>query len=567
MTKYTSENGEITERISLSDASKKAPKILARGDSLLLGEGAAPTLNDLAGALQFALGDGRIWLSDERIVLMQARVFGKLRASMIQEMGMDRTREQCMKVGWDEGVKLAELVQKRFSQDDLTAALAAGPRLHTMEGYAKVVAKRFEFDAARKQYLGEFYWFDSAEGTEHVRNFGICDCPVCWMQTAVPSGYSSTLLGFPVIFREVECVAQGAERCVVIGKDADSWGGDVPEIELFGFSKPTEKRARPWTPPSTVSVAPKKPDTPTDEIIGTSPAIQRARRLLDKVVAFSEPVMLLGEAGTGKEHFATYLHKRGAAPNGPFVSVNCSMFEESGAQNAAAFFDSDGYLDQAKGGTLFLNDFVSLPKSIQSKLAMILRNKEQDRSFRVIAASGMSPVDAVAQGRLRSDLQYYLSVLPIQVPPLRDRRDDLPDLIQHFLDRHLKRHVKPVEGLSGQVFDMLLRYDYPGNLRELSNLIERGIIYAEPGGLIEANHVFSMVENAPKMARRIGEDGGVYRPKSLADVHRERTLEEVETETIRSALLEHDWNISAAARALGLTRAKLDYRVKKLKLR
>ena len=565
MTKNASQNYENAGRISLSDASKRAPKILERGDSLLLDEGAPPTLNDLAGALQFALGDGRIWLSDERIVLMQTRVFGKLRAQMINEIGMDRTREYCMRLGWEEGVKLAELVKTRFSQNDMTKALAAGPRLHTMEGYAKVVTKRFEFDVAKKMYLGEFLWFDSVEGTEHLHSFGVCDCPVCWMQTAVPSAYTTTLLGYPIIFREAECVGQGAERCVVIGRDAASWGDDVPELEVFGLTETKPKKSAPWQPPMTVPGPTRKAQTRRDEVIGKSPAILRTSRLIDKVVPFSEPVLLLGEAGTGKQFFAKLLHKRGANPNGPFVVVNCSVYSDFSSAQPDPFFGAGGFVEQAAGGTLFLNDFVELAPALQAKIALYLQSKQMGADgMRIVAATGTSPIDAVTSGALRSDLQYFLSVLPIQVPPLRDRRDDLPELIQHFLDLHMTRHGKPLKGLASGVYDMLLRYDFPGNLRELSNLIDRGIIYAEPGGLIEANHVFSVTENAPRMARRIGDDGGIYRPKSLADVHRERTLEEIEVDAIRTALVETDWNISAAARKLDITRARLDYRIKKL---
>ena len=561
-----SSNNENVTRISLKEASQQAPDLLARGDSLKLDEGAPPTLNDLAGALQFALGDGRIWLSDERMVLLQTHVLGKLQARMINDIGMDRTRDHYMRVGWEEGVRLAELIKNRFSQDDLTAALAAGPRLHTMEGFAKVVTKRFEFDATKKHYFGEFFWFDSVEGSEHLRNFGICNTPVCWMQTGVPSGFSSTLLGFPVIFRELECVAQGAERCVVVGKDAESWGGDVPELELFGLTTSKKRRTTPWQPPTFVPMPDSRPPGPKDEIIGSSPGIQRVKRLIEKVVTFVEPVVFVGEAGTGKEHFAQYLHATGPLSKGPFVPVNCSAYQEA-APAEDPFFGSGGFMEQAKGGTVFLNDFVSLSPGTQAKLAAHLRDN-QSKSFetRVIAATGESPLAAAEDGRLRTDLHYLLSVLPIQLPPLRQRRDDLPALIEHFLDRHLKRHPKALSGLSGPLYDMLLRYNYPGNLHELSNLIERGIIFAEAGGMIDIQHVFSVVENAPKMGRRISSEGSIERPKNLAEVQGRRTLEDLEIETITLALNDADWNISEAARALGLTRAKLDYRVKKLKL-
>lgn len=557
----------MTTRISLTEASRRAPKILEKGDSLLLDEGAPPTLNDLAGALQFALGDGRIWLNDERMVMMQTNVLGNLRAAMIADMGMDRTREACSRVGWAQGVQLAELVTKRFKQDNLTAALAAGPRLHTMKGFTKVVTKRFEFDAVKQEYLGEFYWHDSVEGTEHLRSFGVCDCPVCWLQVAVPSGYTTTLLGFPVIFREVECVGQGAQRCVVIGKDADSWGDAVPELDVFGLREKKPRKSAPWTPPSDIRIAPKSDPRALGDIVGSSAAVQRARRLVEKVAGFGEPVLLMGEAGTGKEHFARFLHSRGATPEGPFVPVNCSVFTGTPDAEVDTLFGPSGLLQQAKGGTLFLNDVVSLPANLQARLALILHDRDRRRlPFRIVAATGVHPLEAMTAGKLRADLQYFLSVLPIQIPPLRERRDDLPELIAHFLQLHMRRHNKPLDRLTGAVYDMLLRYDYPGNMRELSNLIERGVIYAEPGGMIDITHVFSVIENAPQVARRVHSDGAIYRPKSIAEVHGERTLEDMEIEVVRSALIEADWNVSAAARKLGLTRAKLDYRMKKFRL-
>ena len=181
----------MVKRISLTEASRRAPRILARGDSALLEEGAPPTLADLAGALQFALGDGRIWLNDERMVLMQTSVLGDLRRAVVAALGTAAAASLFRKTGWQQGVELADLVTKRFHQEDLTYALAAGPRLHTMEGYVKVTTKRFEFDVARGHYHGEFHWHDSTEAAEHIRHHGLSETPACWLQVGVPSGYTT----------------------------------------------------------------------------------------------------------------------------------------------------------------------------------------------------------------------------------------------------------------------------------------------------------------------------------------------------------------------------------------
>ena len=564
MTKGASANSEIGQRISLSEASRRRPRILQRGDSLLLDEGAAPTLNDLAGALQFALGDGRIWLNDNRMVLMQTEALGALQAQMISDMGMDHTRAQCMRIGWAEGVKLAELIKSRFAQEDLTAALAAGPRLHTLEGYAKVVTKRFEFDASKKTYHGEFYWIDSVEGTQHVQNFGVCDCPVCWMQVGVPSGYSSTLLGFPVIFREIECVGQGAPRCLVVGRHVAGWDDDIPELSIFGLSRPGARKSAPWNPTSALLPGPAAPTRHEDVIIGTSMAIQRTKRLLEKAAPFGESVMLLGEPGTGKDFFARHLHLQGATPKGPFVAVNCGALQDGSPTAQEEFFGADGLLSRARGGTLFLNDLQAMGSSHQAKLAAYLHDRATRRpEFRVIAATGTSPMDAMARGQFRADLHNLLSVLPIEVPSLRERRDDIPLLVSHFLTMHRKRHGKVVQGLSGAAFDVLLRYDYPGNVRELSNLIERGLIFAEAGAFIEISHMFSALEKLPELARNT-------KPHVAAGAgpaqDGKSTLEAVEIDVLRSALIAADWNVSEAARKLGISRPKLDYRIRKFAL-
>jgi two-component system, NtrC family, response regulator HydG len=553
----------MTERISLTEASRRAPRITARGDSRLLEEGAPPTLADLAGALQFALGDGRIWLSDERMVMMQAQVLGSLRRDVIKRIGVDAARSLFYRTGWRQGQLYADLVRKRFNQDDLTAALAAGPRLHTMEGFVKVTTKRFEFDIKRGHYHGEFHWHDSTEAVEHLNAFGVADCPTCWMQIGAPAGFTTALLGQPVIFREVECMGMGAERCVVIGRNAAAWGKDVPELDEFAPAMPRPKN-KPWNPAAT-DPKPQKPDMP-HAIIGKTVAIERARRLLERVAGYDEPVIFLGEAGTGKEFFARRLHEIGRTPKGPFVMINCDAFAET------PLFGKDGAIERAHGGTLFLNDLFSLPRPLQSQLAAHLNAAPaSSKPFRMMSATSTTPKDAVASGAFRADLFYRLSLLPILIPPLRDRRDDLPMLIDHFVQIHSRSHRKPLRNIASAARDLLMRYDFPGNVRELSNMIERGVIYAEPGGDLEISHIFTGIEQIPEFVDGLHASGKIVRRRphvggALVEPADARSFEELEQKTYLSALAAADGNVSAAARALGLSRAKLDYRLAKLGL-
>jgi len=550
-------------RISLTEASRRAPRITARGDSRLLEEGAPPTLADLAGALQFALGDGRIWLNDERMVMMQTHVLGHLRKQLIERMGIVAAQEVFYRTGWVQGEKYADLVQKRFKQTDLTACLAAGPRLHTMEGFVKVTTKRFEFDIARGHYHGEFHWHDSTEAQEHLTHFGVSDRPTCWMQTGTPAGFTTALLGQPVIFREVECAGMGAERCVVIGRNAAAWGDDVPELSHWQPAAPRPRKA-PWTPPPEMPSPAPAPQVP-HPIIGRTAAIERARRLLERVAGYDEPVLFLGEPGTGKEYFARRLHEIGRNPSGPFVSVNCDGLGEG--PSATPLIGPEGALTRAEGGTLFLNDIFALQPGQQSALATLLSSEGVRPRVRILSASSAAPRGALNAGTFRADLYFRLSLLPVVIPPLRERRDDLPTLIDHFLRLHSRKHGKPLRRVAGAALSLLLRYDFPGNVRELSNMIERGVIYAEPGGDLEISHLFTGIEEMPEFVEGLHVSGRIVRRAAAGEaVPDGLTFTEIEAETYDKALRAAGGNIAAAARALGLTRAKLEYRLRKLGL-
>ena len=174
--------------ISLAEVARAHNPTPSQGKSSHLDQQASPTLKDLAEVLHFSLGDGRIWLNDQRMVLIQSVVLGRLRAEIIDAFGLETAKAMFMRVGYIQGVRDAELIQKRFPQEDLTHALAAGPRVHTLEGFVKVTTKHFEFDRSKGTYFGEFDWDDSSEAAEHVASYGLASAPVCWMQTGYPSG-------------------------------------------------------------------------------------------------------------------------------------------------------------------------------------------------------------------------------------------------------------------------------------------------------------------------------------------------------------------------------------------
>lgn len=582
--------------VSLADVSKSTGKILSKGAFSQLDTGASPTLSELTEALHFALGDGRIWLNDQRMVLMQSQVLGRLRQEIIDAFGMAVAKGIFMRVGYMQGVRDAELIQKRFPNQDLTHALAAGPRVHTLEGFVKVETKQFEFDSDKGTYFGEFYWHDSSEAGEHVAYHGLASEPVCWMQTGYPSGYTSSLFGRPVIFREIECSAMGAPRCYVVGQNAEEWGDDAPERGFLGleWSRPVRSGRRPAIPDDAKKVSPatEAAQTPSDPVVGVSASFLRARLMVEKVADTEATVLLLGETGVGKELFSQQLHRLSLRAAGPFVALNCAAIPDTlveselfGVEKGAftgAVASRPGYFERAHGGTLFLDEIASLAYSAQGKLLRALQERVIERvggiktvpvDVRVIAASNVDLADEVRAGRFRQDLYFRLCVFPIAIPPLRERRDDIPLLVDHFLRLFRERHRRSVVGLTRRAMDALLAYSFPGNIRELQNLIERGVIFADAGGWIDVQHLFTAGEAFPvfqqsltEAGRIVAADGTSAVPVRQGILKSASDLRLAELELYQTALGQTGGNVSAAARSLGLSRAKLEYRLRKLGL-
>ncbi len=433
--------------ISLAEASRKTGKMLTRGAFSERDTGAAPTLSDLTEALHFALGDGRIWLNDQRMVLMQSLVLGRLRQEIIDAFGLETAKGIFMRVGYMQGVRDAELIQKRFPPETLTHALAAGPRVHTLEGFVKVTTKQFRFDLQKGTYFGEFYWDDSSEAAEHLASYGIAAEPVCWMQTGYPSGYTSTLFGRPVIFREIECAGMGAARCLVVGQHADGWEKDAPERHYLGLDwKARPKRAAPRSLPATAASRTAGTTRPRRTTIRSSASrrVLRTRLMLEKVADTNATVLFIANPASarscsrasciGSARGRADPSCRSTAPRSPKPSSNPSCSASSAGvhrrgpvarrlfrarERRHAFLGRDRVLTYRAQGKVL--------RAIQErKIERVGGTKTVPIDVRVVAASNVDLSEEVRAGRFRQDLYFRLCVFPIVIPPLRDRRDDIP---------------------------------------------------------------------------------------------------------------------------------------------
>src|SRR5882724_646006 len=305
------------------------------------------------------------------------------------------------------------------------------------------------------------------------------------------------------------------------------------------------------------------------KMIGGTPAWQRAVEQASMAARSDARILLIGESGTGKELLAAHIHRESPFAAGPFVKVNCAAIptelleseffgHEKGAFTGAVSMRR-GKFELADGGTIFLDEVGDLHEASQAKLLRVLQEGEFQRVggeqtvrvvVRVVSATNRDLQDLVAQNKFREDLYYRLSVVPIRVPALRERPDDVRQLAEYFLNEFCSRNNFKPKRIEDEVFEMLEGYTWPGNARELRNTIERMAILT-PGDRISAESIPLEIKLAPEPASRL---------------NLQQTRDSAERERIHKALEETDWNVSGAARALGIERTNLHKRIRALGL-
>jgi transcriptional regulator with GAF, ATPase, and Fis domain len=315
-------------------------------------------------------------------------------------------------------------------------------------------------------------------------------------------------------------------------------------------------------------------------IIGESPALKKMLARLEAVAQTAASVLIEGESGVGKELVAHVIHARSPRSAGPLVKVNCAsipheLFESEFFGHVKGAFtgahrDRVGRFQLADGGTIFLDEVGEIPLDLQSKLLRVLQESEYERvgeetthsvDVRVIAATNRDLEQAVEQGRFREDLYYRISVFPINVPPLRERGDDVVQIASHFVERICQEFGKPLLTLSRQQASFLKRYDWPGNVRELKNVIERAVILST-GKVLRLDLAMTDIFDTAVQARPEGKDGN----GAGADLMTDADLRRVEKENMLNALRLADWRVSGpdgAAKLVGLKPTTFTDRMKK----
>jgi DNA-binding NtrC family response regulator len=308
-----------------------------------------------------------------------------------------------------------------------------------------------------------------------------------------------------------------------------------------------------------------------DEIIGNSEEMERVKKMILKVAGSLSTVMIRGDSGVGKERVARAIYKASPRAGEVFQAVNCAAINENLIESelfghekgsfTGAHAQKKGQFETADRGTLFLDEIGDLNISMQAKILRALQEKEIMRvggtrpikvDVRVIAATNRDLETMVKDGRFREDLYYRLNIIPIVIPPLRNRRDDIPPLVDFFVAKHSASSNRQIQGLTASARNLVMSYSWPGNVRQLESAIERAIL------LCEGNEI--QVEDLPVEIRQEGTSASAFNfklpPEGIS-------FEEVERSLITQAMEQTNWNITRAAKLLGLSFRTLQYRLEK----
>lgn len=311
-----------------------------------------------------------------------------------------------------------------------------------------------------------------------------------------------------------------------------------------------------------------------ENLVGASKKMREVFDVALQVARRDSTVLLTGESGTGKELLAKAIHQNSLRVSKPFITVNCGAIPENLIESelfghrkgsfTGALADRAGKFEAANQGTVFLDEIGELPVNLQVRLLRVIQEREIDKigqpnpipvNVRIIAATNRDLRTLIEDGQFRADLFYRLSVVSIELPPLRERRDDIPMLVQHFLRKHCERYQLAVPSVTDDAIELLGRYEWPGNVRELENVIEHAVVLGRADVLRTEDlpaHIRQAKSRVSAINLKLPEEG--------------ISLEDVEKEILVQALEKHQWNQTRAARYLNITRKTLIYRMEKFGL-
>lgn len=595
-----------------------------------------PVIRDLASRIRFSPTEGRIWLDERRMVLLGAEAFSALREEILASLGTEVARGLFTRIGYAAGCRDADMAWRIAGpQARLQDVIRAGALMHGLQGFVMLDQSFVEPDAATdsgENFHRDWTWKNSIEDEGHIRLHGVGNHAVCWNEVGYSSGYLSTCLGRRILVREIECRAMGNPHCRNVAKPVEKWTDAEEDLRymepqplrptrvFMGAQGAATPAAQVVHAPEPLPASAQAGTGAEDFVVGASTVSHLLRHKLLRVAPTQATVLLLGESGVGKSLVSREVHRLSLRADQPFVEVNCAAIPEQlieselfGVERGAysgAVASRPGRFEAADGGTLFLDEIATLSMTAQGKLLRVLQSGQFERlgsnktlrtDVRVIAATNEDLKQAVRAGRFREDLFFRLNVFPLLIQPLRERRDDIPLLASALLERFAQRHRRQIPCIAPRAMQALMHQPWPGNVRQLENVLERGVILAQDGEALDLHHLFSVdplldgtdalasgatgtlvsiatagtaavppAAVAPAAPQPLGaaEDAAPPKPhlESLAEqLLRDGgyTVGEVEEALTRVALKMTDGNVSRAAPLLGFTRSQLDYRLRR----
>jgi DNA-binding NtrC family response regulator len=530
---------------------------------------------DFRELMDFAPGGGPLFFAGSRAILMDTVAFGLLRRQLIDGFGEAPTRVVLTQMGFAHGWRTAEALRDQFPWDSNDEWRRAGARLHMLQGMVHVEVG--EYPGPGPEPFAHSIWRDSYEAEQHLLQVGPSDEPVCWTLAGFASGYMSYCNGERVYCLEQECTGCGDEACRVVGKRREDWSDQmqakidelyapdaldralervVAELERCDSQLASRQQL--------LAALAQGEGVPSDMVV-RSESMRRILGLARRVAAVDTTVLITGESGVGKERLARFIHHQSSRGGEAFVAVNCGAIDENlleselfGHRKGAftgADRDREGLFEAADGGTILLDEIAEVSPTTQVKLLRVLQEREIRPvgssetipiDIRVLAATNRDLAEEMRTGRFREDLYYRLDVFGIEVPPLRERRDDILELARILLTTAAERMDRSIVGLSPKAADALLLHHWPGNVRELQNAMEYAAVVCDSPRV--------QLEDLPISVRDAldATDGA----------SRMCTLEEVEREHLVRVLEECDGNREQAAEVLGIGVATLYRRLK-----
>ncbi|MCG7873136.1 MAG: sigma 54-interacting transcriptional regulator [Candidatus Thiodiazotropha lotti] len=548
---------------------------------------------NLPSELNLSLEEGRIYLSDQRMIMLHIGAMGSLRKELIETLGIERARGLLTRMGYASGVRDAKLARKLMPNASDEELMLMGPKLHMVEGIVKVSPIKIDVDIANGRYFGDLIWEHSYEADVHIEQFGVHTESVCWTQIGYATGYTSEIVGRFILYKEPECCGMGDRHCRNVGKPVEEWEGDVEEdLKYFNPDHIADQLLKLQEEVAHLRYSLDEETAPGD-MVGSAPPFLKTCEMLKKAGESNVTVLLLGETGVGKEMFARALHSISSRAERNFIAINCAAIPESlieselfGVEKGAytgAQHSRPGRFERAHGGTLFLDEVGELSPAAQAKLLRVLQEGEFERigdsrtrkvNVRLVAATNVDLQQAVDAGKFRADLYYRLNIFPILIPSLREREDDIPALVDRFLEKYTALHGKRTPGITERALRALKNYGWPGNIRELENIIERGVIITANDTHIDLPNLFPELSVEPAATAQTKtstlEDSSNPQSSGLTfDRMLDQILDQniplgtVENRLLDKAVERARGNLASAGRMLGLTRPQMAYRLKK----